>query len=255
LIILKSYSLSFSNASDYPAAETPIHAAAKIPIESMEKIRGEALRQQRIEQERVKQEQNMAQFDPDDFDSFDEGEEASDASPSIQRGRDAAIQLEATSTPQQDDSFEEEDVGEQRGVESATELIDKAAEQEQRKNEFLSNRKRIEAMFKSIEVKQVPETKPKVVPVKAPLVVEDPKQAETGNFLLVVVSDEASDGFWLQRPSCFKLDIFYLNFNQFFKEKATNINNICTSLVNNFAKFNFTLKCFYLVKDKNLQPL
>ena len=51
------------------------------------------------------------------------------------------------------------------------------------------------------------------------------------------------------------LDIFYLNFNQFFKEKATNINNICTSLVNNFAKFNFTLKCFYLVKDKNLQPL
>ncbi len=192
----------------------------------------------------------MAQFDPDDFDSFDEGEEASDASPSIQHGRDAAIQLEATSTPQQDDSFEEEDVGEQRGVESATELIDKAAEQEQRKNEFLSNRKRIEAMFKSIEVKQAPETKPKVVPVKAPLVVEDPKQAETGNFLLVVVSDEASDGFWLQRPSCFKLDIFYLNFNQFFKEKATKINNICTSLVNNFAKFNFTLKCFYLVKDK-----
>ena len=33
---------------------------------------------------------------------------------------------------------------------------------------------------------------------------------------------------------CFKLDIFNLNYNQFFKE-ATNINNIFTSLINNFA--------------------
>ncbi len=49
---------------------------------------------------------------------------------------------------------------------------------------------------------------------------------------------------------CFKLDIFNLNYNQFFKEVATNINNICTSLINHFAKFNLALKCFYLVKDK-----
>lgn len=54
---------------------------------------------------------------------------------------------------------------------------------------------------------------------------------------------------------CFKLDIFNLNYNQFFKEVATNINNICTSLINHFAKFNLVLKCFYLVKDKNLQTL
>ncbi len=54
---------------------------------------------------------------------------------------------------------------------------------------------------------------------------------------------------------CFKLDIFNLNYNQFFKEETTNINNICTSLINHFAKFNLALKCFYLVRDKNLQPL
>ncbi len=40
---------------------------------------------------------------------------------------------------------------------------------------------------------------------------------------------------------CFKLDIFNLNYNQFFKEVATNINNICTSLINHFAKFNLVL--------------
>ncbi len=54
---------------------------------------------------------------------------------------------------------------------------------------------------------------------------------------------------------CFKLDIFNLNYNQFFKEIATNINNICTSLINHFAKFDLVLKCFYLVQDKNLQTL
>ncbi len=54
---------------------------------------------------------------------------------------------------------------------------------------------------------------------------------------------------------CLKLDIFNLNYNQFFKEVTANINNIFTSLINHFAKFNLTLKCFYLVKDKNLQPL
>ena len=51
------------------------------------------------------------------------------------------------------------------------------------------------------------------------------------------------------------LYIFNLNYNQFFEEVATNINNICTSLINHFAKFNLVLKCFYLVKDKNLQTL
>ncbi len=35
---------------------------------------------------------------------------------------------------------------------------------------------------------------------------------------------------------CFKLDIFNLNYNQFFKEVTTNINNICTSHINHFAK-------------------
>jgi len=54
---------------------------------------------------------------------------------------------------------------------------------------------------------------------------------------------------------CSKLDIFNLNYNQFFKEVAANIKNICTSFINHFAKFNLTLKCFYLVKDKNLQTL
>ena len=34
---------------------------------------------------------------------------------------------------------------------------------------------------------------------------------------------------------CFKLDIFNLNYNQFFKEATTNINNIFTSLKNQFA--------------------
>ena len=42
---------------------------------------------------------------------------------------------------------------------------------------------------------------------------------------------------------CFKLDNFNLNCNQFFKEAATNINNICTPLINHFAKFNLVLKC------------
>jgi len=46
-----------------------------------------------------------------------------------------------------------------------------------------------------------------------------------------------------------------LNYNQFFKKVATYINNICTSLINHFAKFNLVSKCFYLVKDKNLQTL
>ena len=55
---------------------------------------------------------------------------------------------------------------------------------------------------------------------------------------------------------CLKLDFFNnLNCNQFFGEVASNINNICTSLINHFAMFNLTLKCFYLVKDKNLQTL
>ena len=52
---------------------------------------------------------------------------------------------------------------------------------------------------------------------------------------------------------CLKLDIFNLNYNQFYKEVTININKFVT---NPFAKFNLTLKCFYLVKVKNnkLQP-
>ena len=45
---------------------------------------------------------------------------------------------------------------------------------------------------------------------------------------------------------CFKLDIFNLNLNLFFKEVATTINTICTSIINHFAKFNLSLKYFYL---------
>ena len=54
---------------------------------------------------------------------------------------------------------------------------------------------------------------------------------------------------------CFKLDIFNLNYNQFFKGVTLNINNIFTSVINKFSKFNPTFKSFYLVKDNNLSPL
>ena len=78
---------------------------------------------------------------------------------------------------------------------------------------------------------------------------------------VIIYSQDAQSKFFINTFSyfsqtflkCFKLDIFNLNYNQFFKEVATNINNICTSLINHFAKFNLVLKCFYLVKDKNLQ--
>ena len=80
---------------------------------------------------------------------------------------------------------------------------------------------------------------------------------------VIIYSQDAQSKFFINTFSyfsqtflkCFKLDIFNLNYNQFFKEVATNINNICTSLINHFAKFNLVLKCFYLVKDKNLQTL
>ena len=52
-----------------------------------------------------------------------------------------------------------------------------------------------------------------------------------------------------------KLDIFDLRYNQFFKEVILNIYNILTSVTNNFARFNLTLKNFYLVKDNNLKIL
>jgi len=54
---------------------------------------------------------------------------------------------------------------------------------------------------------------------------------------------------------CFKLDIFYLNYNQFFKEVTLNNTNIYYSLINQYVKFYLTLKYFYLEKEKKLLPL
>ena len=42
----------------------------------------------------------------------------------------------------------------------------------------------------------------------------------------------------------FKLNIFNLNYNPLFKEIVININNIFTSVINNFAKSNLTFKKF-----------
>ena len=48
----------------------------------------------------------------------------------------------------------------------------------------------------------------------------------------------------------FRLDIFNLNYNQFFKEVTTNINKILTSVINNFTQ----RKVFILYYD-DLPPI
>ncbi len=66
---------------------------------------------------------------------------------------------------------------------------------------------------------------------------------------VIILSQDAQSKFLVNTFSyfsqtcldCFKLDIFNLNYNQFLREVATNINNICTSLINHFAKFNLVL--------------
>jgi len=99
----------------------------------MEKIREEALLQQRMEEERAKQAKNMVQFDPDDFDSFDE-EEYSRAS------RDnAKWPLPEETLP-----------AIQLGTAAEVSTGQKEPEEECRHSEnFISNRNRIEAMFKN----------------------------------------------------------------------------------------------------------
>ncbi len=111
--------------------------AVPIPLEPMEKIREEALLQQRMEEERAKQAKNMVQFDPDDFDSFDE-EEYSRAS------RDNA------KWPLPEETLPAIQLG--TAAEGGDEVStgQKEPEEECRHSEnFISNRNRIEAMFKN----------------------------------------------------------------------------------------------------------
>ncbi len=77
---------------------------------------------------------------------------------------------------------------------------------------------------------------------------------------VIIYSQDAQSKFLINTSSyfsetylkCFKLDIFNLNYNQFFKV-TINI-NFFNSVINNFTEFKFISKCFYRVKDNKLLP-
>ncbi len=105
-----------------------------IPQEPMEKIREEALQQQRIEEERIKQAENMVQFDPDDFDSFDEEEFSRASRDKVESEAPAELINEILPNIQIEQAIEE------------------PTDDCRHSENFISNRNRIEAMFKNNNV-------------------------------------------------------------------------------------------------------
>jgi len=114
--------------SSRPRAARQIESnPSSIQIESMEKIRESAILQQILEQEREKQQMNLVQFDPNDFDSFDEEENEQLNQNKKQNNEELpVIQL----------NFEQKDENNSR---------------ENRQLDFFNNRKRLEEMFRKNE--------------------------------------------------------------------------------------------------------
>lgn len=134
-----------------------IQEKAHIPIESMDKIRESAIMQQKLDEYREKQQANLVQFDPDDFDSFNEEEDEVDTKTL------PVIQLENKqeySEPQIDSK-------------------------EQRQSEFLVNRNKLEAMFKKSDIyAQKTDIQPKIIPLepnKQEIIQQEPIKTEDLN--------------------------------------------------------------------------
>jgi hypothetical protein len=99
-----------------------------IQIESLDKIRESAILEQKIEQDRLKQQMNLVQFDPDDFDSFNEDE---DEEIELKQEKLPIIQLDTANQNEENNYLPTNEINS--------------------KQEFLNNRNKLEAMFKKNE--------------------------------------------------------------------------------------------------------
>ena len=141
---------SFDEEEDFIDPTGQVVKQTYIPMEPMQKIREHALLQQQIDEEREKQQRNLVQFDPEDFDSFNEEDEQ------LQQQQHAELPVlefpienpqSAAMTPmieQEADSNEEEFT-----ETTSNDELSQLNERQRRQTEFISNRNRIEAIFKS----------------------------------------------------------------------------------------------------------